>query len=161
MSRITTCCFTGHHKIPIDRVGTMITRLEHEIECLIAQGVTDFISGGALGFDQFAASLIIGKKEMEKEMEKEIRLIFALPYRKQDQLWTNKQKSLYGKLLAKADDIVYVSEAHTYGCVKKRNRYMVDSSAFCICGLLCSLNVTDQAVRYAKQKGLRIINVLV
>lgn len=42
----------------------MVKRLDREVENLIGLGVTNFISGGALGFDQIAASLIVAKKEM-------------------------------------------------------------------------------------------------
>lgn len=55
-----TCCFTGHRNLP---AGKIVKILDREIENLIDKGVTHFISGGALGFDQIAASLIIYKKE--------------------------------------------------------------------------------------------------
>lgn len=147
MSRINTCCFTGHRKLPKDMIEKTVISLDREVENLIDQGVTDFITGGALGFDQIAAFLIIAKKEMGRE----IRLIFALPCRNQDEHWTDEQKRLYRNLLAEADEIVYVSE---------RNRYMVDRSAFCICALLHPLSGTGQTVRYAKQQRIKVINVV-
>ncbi len=55
------CCFTGHRKLPQYKINYIIKRLDHEIENLIAQGVTDFISGGAMGFDLIAASAILSK----------------------------------------------------------------------------------------------------
>lgn len=70
----TTCCFTGHRKLPQNKIWQIVKRLDTEIDNLINQGVTDFISGGALGFDQIAASCIIAKKQMGKE----IRLILYL-----------------------------------------------------------------------------------
>lgn len=150
-----TCCFTGHHKLPKDKIGQIVKRLNREIDNLISQGVTNFISGGALGFDQIAAALVITKKEMGRK----IRLIFALPCKDQDKLWSVEQKRLYRALLVEADEIIYVSQEYHDGCIKKRNRYMADNSAYCICALLRSLNGTDQTVRYARQKGLRVINV--
>jgi uncharacterized phage-like protein YoqJ len=153
--KATTCCFSGHRKLPKDKIEQIVKRLDREIESLISQGVTDFISGGALGFDQIAASLIISKKEMGSD----IRLILALPCKNQDALWTVEQKKLYRNLLAEADDIVYVSEEYTNGCIKKRNRYMVDCSAYCICALLRSMSGTDQTVRYARQKGVIVNNI--
>ena len=91
------------------------TNLDREINNLISQGVTDFVSGGALGFDQIAASLIIAKKEMGHD----VRLVFALPCRNQDERWNADQKRLYHNLLAEADEIVYVSGEYTDGCMKK------------------------------------------
>jgi len=150
-----TCCFTGHRNLPQDKIEKIVLNLNREIENLIAQGVTDFISGGALGFDQVAASLIIAKKEMGKK----IRIIFALPCKNQDELWTDAQKRLYHGILAEADEVIYVSEEYTNGCMKKRNHYMVDHSAYCICALLRPMSGTDQTVRDAMKKELMVINV--
>jgi uncharacterized phage-like protein YoqJ len=150
-----TCCFTGHRNLPQDKIEKIVLNLNREIENLIAQGVTDFISGGALGFDQVAASLIIAKKEMGQR----IRLIFALPCKNQDELWTDEQKRLYHGILAEADEVIYVSEEYTNGCMKKRNHYMVDHSAYCVCALLYAMSGTGQTVRYARRKGLRINNI--
>ena len=58
-----TCCFTGHRRLPKDKISLIHNRLNEEIDNLVQQGVTDFISGGALAFDQMAASLVIAKKE--------------------------------------------------------------------------------------------------
>lgn len=118
----------------------ILIRLNQEIDDLISQGITDFISGGALGFDQLAASLIIIKKEMGNN----IRLIFALPCRNQDMLWNAEQKKLYYALLDEADETIYVSEEYTKDCMKKRNQYMVDKSAYCICALLNEKSGTGQ-----------------
>ncbi|MEL7610545.1 MAG: SLOG family protein [Bacillota bacterium] len=156
INRKETCCFTGHRKLPEEKLEHIIIRLDREVENLIQQGVTTFISGGAPGFDQVAASLIIAKKEMGKE----IRLIFALPCANQDELWSVEQKELYHNLLAEADEAIYVSEEYHDGCMKKRNRYRVDHSAYCICARLCPFSGTDQTMRYARRKGIKIINIV-
>lgn len=77
-----TCCFTGHRNLPAKKIEKIILNLDREIENLIAKGVTDFISGGAIGLDQIAASLILAKKEMGNA---NIRLIFALPCKNQEE----------------------------------------------------------------------------
>ncbi|RYD05756.1 hypothetical protein N752_07635 [Desulforamulus aquiferis] len=64
MNKLNTCCFTGHRKLPKEKIEHIIKRLNHEIDNLISKGVTNFISGGSFGFEQVAASLIIAKKEM-------------------------------------------------------------------------------------------------
>jgi uncharacterized phage-like protein YoqJ len=92
-------------------------------------------------------------------MRHKVRLIFALPYRSQDESWGEGQKKLYHDLLEEADEIIYVSEENGDGCMKKQSRYMVNRSAYCICALLSPMSGTNQTVRYARQKGLRIINV--
>lgn len=155
MSKETTCCFTGHRRLPKEKITHIVKRLDEEVENLICQGVTDFISGGALGFDQIAASLIVAKKEMGYP----VRLIFALPCRNQDELWNEDQKRLYYNLLTEADEIVYVSEEFDDVCMKRRNRYMVERSAYCVCALVRAFGGTAQTEKYARQRGLRVVNV--
>ena len=153
--RKNTCCFTGHRNISPKKIERIIKRLNEEVDRLIQQGVTDFISGGALSFDQICASLIISKKQQGAN----IRLIFALPCRNQDEKWTDRQKRLYRSLLSEADEIRYISEKYTPDCMRERNFYMVDNSAYCICMLTKDISGTGQTVRYSQQKGLQIINI--
>lgn len=154
-NREQTCCVTGHRKLPKSKIESIVKRLDHEIENLIDQGVRDFISGGALGFDQIAASMIVAKKEMGRD----VRLIFALPCRKQGECWSDGQTMLYRSLLTEADEVIYVSEDYFDGCMEKRNRYIVERSRYCICGLMYSRSGTGQTVRFANEQGLRVINV--
>lgn len=150
------CCFTGHRSLPKEKVEQIVIRLNQEVDNLINKSVTKFISGGAVGFDQIAASLIVEKRQMGSN----IRLIFALPYRNQDECWNIEQKKLYYSLISKADEVIYVSEEYIDGCMKKRNQFMVDRSAYCVCALFNSRSGTGQTVRYARQKGLEVINVV-
>ncbi len=125
------------------------------MENLINEGVTNFISGGALGFDQLAASLIISKKETQRK----IRLIFALPCKGQDKYWSEEQKRAYRAQLSTADEIVYVSQEYDGGCMDRRNRYMVGCSVYCLCAMTRSFGGTARTVRYASEEGLTIINI--
>jgi len=153
----TTCCFTGHRYLPADMLEHIMTRLNTEVELLIERGVTDFICGGAIGFDLLAASLIAAKKGMGTD----VRLIFALPCRNQDVLWPGEQKALYRELLKEADEVRYVSEEYSPGCMRKRNYYMVENSGYCVCAFLNDRSGTSQTVRYALRNGLSVINVAI
>ena len=44
--------------------------------------------------------------------------------------------------------------------MKRRNEYMVEQSAYCICALLHEKSGTGQTVRFARKKGLRMIHVV-
>ncbi len=155
MGKTNTCCFTGQRKLPKDKIKSIMSRLACEVENLIEEGVTTFISGGALGFDQVAASLIVAKKEMGRN----IRLVFVLPCKNQDKSWSTEQKKLYRNLLAEADELYYISEEYHADCIKERNCHMVDHSAYCICAALYPLTGADQTILYAKQQGIKVINV--
>lgn len=150
-----TAMFSGHRILPAKKIERIVKRLDAEIDELIAQGVDCFISGGAVGFDQICASLIIVKKQQGKS----VKLVFALPCKNQELKWTDKQKSLYHSLLLEADDIIFVSDEFSDDCMKLRNYFMVDNANFCICALTNPASGTGQTVRCAEQKGLQIINV--
>lgn len=151
----TACCFTGHRFLPKEQTGLLNTRLTMEIDNCIAQGITTFISGGALGFDQLAAVAIAEKKKKCPSL----RLILALPCKNQDARWTSAQRTTYEYLLSFADQIIYISEAYDRGCMKRRNYFMVDHSSHCICALLHGKSGTEQTVNYAKEKGLTVVNI--
>lgn len=151
-----TCCFTGHRKLPRHKIQDILVCLNQEIDKLIAQGVTHFISGGAQGFDTLAACLILAKKEMGRN----IRLTLALPCKNQDAFWNQTQKNLYQNLLKQADEVLYVSESYTPHCMKKRNQHMVALSQYCICALQREKSGTGQTVRLAYKRGLHVIHTL-
>ena len=151
-----TCCFIGHRQLPAWKIEHVIWRLNDEIERLIKEGVTTFLSGGALGFDQMAAALIAAKKETGYS----IRLILVLPYRDQDKAWPQKTKRLYGYLQESADEVRYISDAYTSNCIDAHNDYMIEHSTHCICALLHDQSDTGRAIRYATQKNLHMVNVL-
>lgn len=156
MDKTFTCCFTGHRKLPKSQIEVILKNLDRAVEDLISHGVNTFISGGALGFDQIAVSLIVAKKETRQD----VRLVFALPCKNQDKFWNKEQKRLYRDLLAEADEVIYVSEEYYDGCMIKRNRYMVDCSDYCVCAMLYPRSGTGHTVRYAIERGLRVVNVV-
>ena len=150
-----TAFFSGHRKLSQKKIEKIVKRLNEEVDRLIQKGVTDYISGFAVGYDQICASLIVTKKQQGEN----IRLIAALPCRNQDEKWTDRQKQLYRSLLAEADEIHYISEEYTPDCMKLRNYFMADRSAYCICALTNPVSGTGQAVRYAEKQGVEIINI--
>lgn len=150
-----TCCFTGHRNVPKACRLALNAHLVEELNALIDKGVVNFISGGALGFDQIAALAVLKLREGNPE----IRLSFALPCRDQARVWSGEQRVFYERLKAAADEVHYVSELYYDGCMKRRNQYMVDNSAYCICALKDHGTGTGQTVRMARANGLDVINV--
>ena len=153
--RQNTCCFAGQRSLPSNGMERMITGLNNAMETLILQGVTNFISAGSFGFDLVAASLVIAKKELGRDM----KLIFALPNRKQEKARTEEQSWLYRNLLNDADEIRYVSSNYSMEGLKAQDCYMVDQSAYCICYMSQFWGDTFDTVEYARNTGVRIVNV--
>lgn len=150
-----TCCFTGHRSIPTEDYDAIKKRTEEAVERLIERGVVFFGAGGALGFDTLAAEVVLEKKKSHPN----VKLILVLPCYDQDRLWSYEDKKVYANIKAQADKIVYTSEKYTRGCMHKRNRHLVDGSAYCICYLVKEEGGTFYTVNYAKDANLKIINV--
>ena len=150
-----TCCFTGHRSLPQRQLEPIAKRLENAVDTLISQGITNFISGGALGFDSMAASLILRKKAQGAG----ISLTFMLPCQAEDRFWRRRDQLNYAYLLSQADYIQVISQHYYDGCMKKRNVAMVDNSAYCICALFHGHSGTQQTVDYARSQGLTVISV--
>lgn len=88
-----------------------------------------------------------------------MRLIFALPCPNYDARWAEDAKQLLRSLLAESDEIIYVSDEYSDDCMKLRNEYMVNRSAYCICALLHQRSGTSQTVNFARKNALNVINV--
>lgn len=148
------CFFIGPEKLSASKIQDMLISLDREIERLILNGVTDFVSGGAQGFDQIAASMIIAKKEMGRK----VRLVFALPYRGRERLWSRERKSLYHRLLEEADEIIYVSKRYDPFCMLRQESFMIERCSYCICLITDTGSAAPGAIRLALKKGIEVIN---
>lgn len=144
-----TIAFTGHRP---DKLGgydwnsslnqKIIWEICHQISLIINNNPTEkdftFISGGAMGTDQFAFDCV----EFAKEYYKNLNIIneIAVPFKKQAVKWTQSTQLKYKSQLDKADKITYVDTLDgyikcctpegEYDIVKmmQRNEYMVDNA---------------------------------
>ena len=90
-------------------------------------GITNFISGMALGVDlDFAETVLKLRNDFP------ITLECAIPCPNQRLNWDVKDKLRYDSILKRADNVKLVSERYTAECMLKRNRYMVDKSELII-----------------------------
>lgn len=153
--RERTCCFTGHRRIPAEYYGEITRSLRSAIISMICRGVVYFETGGALGFDTMAAQAILELKVSYPQ----IKLILALPCKTQANAWKEKDRILYEKIKQSCDQYIYISELYTAGCMHKRNRWLVDSSKYCICYLKQPSGGTAYTVDYAKRQGLTVLNL--
>lgn len=151
-------CFTGHRYISKTILEETLLELRHFLEQAIEKGVLDFYTGGAIGWDTYAAELILELKEQYPE----IALHLVLPCSREEQTkhWTTQQLQAYDKIYIQADDCEFIAEDYTKTCMKERNQRLVDLADCCIC--YCrdyeGRTGTAQTIRMAKQKGIPVIN---
>lgn len=148
-----TCCFTGHRTIADLEKAELEKRLTSELEGLIEGGMRYFACGGAIGFDTLAAETVIRLRERYRD----IRLILVLPCIDQPKLWSEGQREKYFEILSRADKVTYTSESYSAGCMHKRNRCLADNSSVCVAYKRREAGGTAYTVKYALEKGLRVI----
>ncbi len=150
-----TCCFSGHRIIPVGERERVKEQLKNIIPELYSGGIDTFLCGGAVGFDMLAAESVLAFKAKMRD----IRLVMALPCINQAEKWSVKQRRDYNRILSAADEVIYLSEEYTKGCMHVRNRFMVGNSAVCVCYCRSASGGTAYTVEQARRLGLKIYNV--
>ena len=131
------CFFTGHRP---DKLGgwdeknetatAVKTWLWKAIKRAIKGGHHTFISGAALGVDTWAAEAVHELKQQYPN----IRLVLAIPFSNQAEVWRQEAKTRWQRLVDIADEVIIVSPNPPDGAPRwqyaqalhKRNQYMVD-----------------------------------
>lgn len=157
MEKEFTCFFTGHRIIEKSKISAIESRIEREVQSLIDdKGVTDFITGGALGFDTIAARTIIRLKE-EYEF---IKFHLYLPCHDQMANWNSYNRYTGRMIMSYADSKIYVTEGGYFdGCMQLRNRRMADDAFYCIAYMNNPRSGTANTVSYARDIGDTVINI--
>ena len=156
------CAFTGHrpknfpwgYDETVRDCVLLKEVLASQIEALVGKGVTDFLSGMALGVDLWSAQIVVDLKKKNPALN--LRCI--LPCKGQEYKWRESAQKQYRSLLEQADNVIYVDQKYNRNCMLKRNRYLVDHSSV----LLAVYNGTYRSgtgmtVRYAESKHHKII----
>jgi len=156
------CCFTGHRKLPGDKLPDIVSKLNVEIDMMMSRGVNHFVAGGALGFDTLAALTVISIRERAHD----IHLHLMLPCPDQTRRWKTRDVEIYNHILSLANSSVFLCDHYHPGVMQMRNRAMVDASDNCIC-YWNKDTVTDEkigggtlyTVNYARKKGINTVNL--
>lgn len=154
---MSSISFTGHRKLPED-ISALTQRLYDRLEEEIQNGATDFNTGGAVGFDSEAASVVLKLREIYPYIK--LHLILPCSNEEQTEKWSDAEKAEFNRILNLADSVEYTSEHHYDGCMKKRNARLVELADCCYCywdGRQRS--GTGQTVRMAIKKNIMIVNL--
>ena len=153
-------CFTGHRTIAEDK-ETLSAQLYALLERLVTEKkVTDFYTGGAVGWDALAALTVLKLRESYPEVK--LHLVLPCPFEEQSAKWNEAQKAEYQHILGLADNVEQVSDRYYNGCMKARNARLVElASDYCICywNPKHYRSGTGQTVRMAQRKGIEVINL--
>lgn len=154
MSKI--CCFTGHRTLGKMLTPELYNKTKKLILDLVDEGYTDFRTGGAIGFDTLAATCVLDVKTQRPDL----KLHLILPCKDQDKKFSKFDKKFYRYTVAKADTVTYIQERYTTGVMQARNLALVEGSDICVACLAHLSGGTYQTVKMARQRGIKVINVL-
>ena len=126
-----------------------LIELEEKVKLAITKyGITNFISGMALGVDMDFVEIVLKFKDKYN-----LTLECAIPYPDHTLKWKKKDKLRYNEIINNADEVNLISEKYTSDCKLKRYRYMIDKSGLIICAMNSYLKGrTRNAVQYAMDK---------
>ena len=159
-----TCAFTGYRpsKMPWGynesdaRCAEFRFRLREALEYLIGQGYTDFMSGGALGFDQMAARIVLSLREKYPW----VRLIMVIPFDGQADKWSQEQRGRWLEIIEASDKVIHISHSYDKGVFFRRNHYMVDHVDLLLAAYDGQPGGTAGTIAYAKRHGVRVTYIL-
>lgn len=154
--------FTGHRPNKLNGYNRsdnfkLIRVIRFEIERLYNLGYREFISGMALGVDQWAAEEVIDFRDTHPD----VRLVAAIPCLGQESMWRPYSQREYRSILDRADEIVQVTnKPYEHKCMQVRNEYMVDRANVVLAVWDGTYGGTANCYNYAKKmmKEVIIIN---
>lgn len=168
-----SCSFTGHrcdllygYNIEIKEYKILAKILANFCKKLIVnQGVDEFYTGGALGFDTISFFAV----EYLKREFPNIKNILCIPYDGHHKRWINKSDlDRLERMKKLADKVIYVDKEEGYlspeASVKvkldNRNKYMVDKTGILIaCWNGQKRRGTYNCISYAKDKNKEIFTM--
>jgi uncharacterized phage-like protein YoqJ len=160
---VKKACFTGYRpdKFPFnlnnDNVDFAVlkSRIKTTLKALVEDDCKVFYSGMAMGFDIVCAEMVLELKETYND----IKLICAIPFKKQGDSLSYLWRKRYFDILNKCDEFSYISQDYSKTCYQLRNNYMVDNSDYVLTWYDGKFGGTRNTLDYAAEKGRYIFNV--
>ena len=151
MIEVYTVSLFGHRLIEnMIEVEKAIERIVEKIT--LSHDFTVFLVGCEGDFDRIATSVI----HRAKKLRDNISLILVLPYPKSEYI---RNCESYNKFYDDVEIYSSLEKVHPKAAYQIRNRYMVDRSDEVIFYVKDKIGGAAKTLRYAENKGKKIINV--
>lgn len=157
--RILCCAFTGHRSQNLPFAGeedvrcvAFKQRIRCAVEALAQAGYSHFLTGGALGFDTYAAEAVMGVRRQYPWITLEV----AVPFDAQAERWSAFSRLRYEWILNQADLVTWVGHAYSQTCMRDRNRYLVDHCDLLLAAFDGRPGGTMLTVTYARSRGREV-----
>lgn len=155
------CSFTGYRPKKMGFIpapgnlyyDNIRQRLMDTIDMLIQQGYGHFLSGGARGFDTWAAETVLDAKKRYSA----IMLEMVAPFSAQSAKWNDADREMHATLFQAADVVTVICQEYTKSCMFRRNRYLVDNADVLLACYDGKPGGTAMTVDMAKRDGVRTL----
>lgn len=156
-----TCAFSGPRpqNLPFkfNENDIRCIALKHDIrhsiiELIEKEGYTHFVSGVALGFDTYAAEIVLELKSVYSG----ITLEAAVPCENQDIKWPEASRLRYRRLLNQCDKLTCCQKEYSSYCMVARNKYLIQTADCLLTLHRASSSGTQSTFRQAILAGKRI-----
>ena len=157
MSQAATAAFTGHRFVYASLREHVKKRLTRAVLDAYGNGIRNFISGFAIGFDMMAAEVVVSLKQTYPD----ITLTAAVPFKGQSCRFNFYDRKRYDRwLLEMADEVIVLSESYYPRCFLDRDEFMVNNSSMLI-GYYDGREKggTFYTIRKAMAQNIPIVNV--
>ena len=123
--RAATAAFSGHRFIDAAQREHVKKRLSKAVIDAYGNGIRNFISGFAIGFDMMAAEIVVSLKESHPD----IALTAAIPFNAQASRFSFYDRKRYDRLLKVADEVIVLSGSYYPRCFLDRDEFMVKNAS--------------------------------
>ncbi len=159
-----SCFFTGYESYSYKDDPDALDYFANLVEILVENGVTDFYSGGSLGWDnqcEFSIQILKLFFSPKENPLVKIHLILPCPPEIHSQNWSEKERFDFEARLSFADSIEIVSDKYDETCIEKRNARLVELGDICVCYFNRNdfSGSTGQTVRMAEKANKIIFNL--
>lgn len=120
-SRAATAAFSGHRFIDASQREHVKKRLSNAVLDAYGNGIRNFISGFAIGFDMMAAEVVA----VLKQSHPDIILTAAIPFNGQASRFSFYDRKRYDRLLEVVDEVIVLSDSFYPRCFLDRDEFMV------------------------------------
>ena len=162
MREISTCALVGQRpgsfSFGSDEDAADCVKLKilmtAQVECLVRQGVTHYLTGLGQGADLWGAEIVL---RLQKQYPA-VHLTAVLPHPPQADRWRTAQRRRYEALLNQCSEVTCLSGCYASGSTRRRDRWLVDHAGY----LLAVYNGSRQGstaymVRYAMDQNHSVV----
>jgi uncharacterized phage-like protein YoqJ len=141
--------FPGGHESLEENMKVMMREIDKHVS-IIEKDVV-IISGMALGFDTALAIYAI---------KHDLPLVCAVPCKGQENSWPDRSKTIYNKILEKAQFVEYISDKYAPWVMQKRNVWMADRADLLLaCWNRQKKGGTYNCLKYAFKNDILVKNL--